>query len=189
MPGAVQLLEQLSTLYPYVQLGIASSSSRASFDLKTNHLTETLCIIDKENIILGDDPRILAGRGKPSPDIYLAALSTANDRLKAAGHETLIKPEECLVFEDSLSGLEAGRRAGMRVVWCPHPEFVKYAKSEEANPSNLPFTSKEIVNYIKHNTTDIDGCLDMDDGKWIISVSSLEDIDLTKLGVLGSSIA
>lgn len=32
-----------------------------------------------------------------------------------------MKPEECLVFEDSVPGIEAGRRAGMRVVWVPHP--------------------------------------------------------------------
>lgn len=26
---------------------------------------------------------------------------------------------ECLVFEDSVGGVEAGRGAGMRVCWCP----------------------------------------------------------------------
>jgi pseudouridine 5'-phosphatase len=31
-----------------------------------------------------------------------------------------IRPEECLVFEDSVPGVEAGRRAGMRVIWVPH---------------------------------------------------------------------
>jgi pseudouridine-5'-monophosphatase len=31
-------------------------------------------------------------------------------------------PNECLVFEDSVAGVEAGRRAGMRVVWVPHPD-------------------------------------------------------------------
>lgn len=45
--------------------------------------------------------------------------------------ESEITPEECLVFEDSVPGVEAGRRAGMRVVWCPHPELLKeYAGRE-----------------------------------------------------------
>ena len=26
-----------------------------------------------------------------------------------------------MVFEDSVPGVESGRRAGMQVVWCPHP--------------------------------------------------------------------
>ena len=70
--------------------------------------------------MLGDDPRIGKGRGKPLPDIYCLALETINADLRAKG-EAEIKPEECLVFEDAVPGVEAGRRAGMRVIWCPHP--------------------------------------------------------------------
>jgi beta-phosphoglucomutase-like phosphatase (HAD superfamily) len=43
-------------------------------------------------------------RPKPFPDIYLRAA----ELLGAA-------PENCIVFEDSHAGIEAGRRAGMRV--------------------------------------------------------------------------
>lgn len=60
------------------------------------------------------------GRGKPAPDIYLAALSLINETQKKLGKPE-IKPSECLVFEDAVPGVEAGRRAGMRVVWVPHP--------------------------------------------------------------------
>jgi beta-phosphoglucomutase len=42
---------------------------------------------------------------KPHPEIYLRVA----DRLQAA-------PEECIVFEDSYTGVEAGLAAGMRVV-------------------------------------------------------------------------
>lgn len=45
--------------------------------------------------------------------------------------EKEITPDECLVFEDSVPGVEAGRRAGMRVVWCPHPELLKECKGRE----------------------------------------------------------
>lgn len=53
------------------------------------------------------------------PDVFLLALGRINsDRVRAGGGE--IRPEECLVFEDSVAGVEAGRRAGMRVCWVPH---------------------------------------------------------------------
>ena len=44
-------------------------------------------------------------RTKPHPDVFLKAA----DRLG-------VPPDQCLVFEDSLPGLEAARRAGMRAV-------------------------------------------------------------------------
>jgi beta-phosphoglucomutase-like phosphatase (HAD superfamily) len=44
-------------------------------------------------------------RPKPFPDIYLEAAA----RLK-------VKPENCIVFEDSQTGADAGLAAGMRVV-------------------------------------------------------------------------
>lgn len=92
---------------------------------------------------MGDDPRIPKGQGKPAPDIYLLALETINADLRARraaasasgrdpeDEEEEIKPEECLVFEDSVPGVEAGRRAGMRVVWCPHPELLKEYRGRE----------------------------------------------------------
>lgn len=45
------------------------------------------------------------GRGKPFPDIFLKVAEDLG-----------VKPEECLVFEDTLAGVLAGKRAGMRVV-------------------------------------------------------------------------
>lgn len=59
------------------------------------------------------------------------ALETINAAIRAEGIEKEITPEECLVFEDSVPGVEAGRRAGMRVIWCPHPELLKEYKGRE----------------------------------------------------------
>ena len=81
--------------------------------------------------MLGDDPRIPEGKGKPAPDIYFLALRTINDGIRREGKEKEIVPEECLVFEDSVPGIEAGRRAGMRVVWCPHPGLLEEYKGRE----------------------------------------------------------
>jgi HAD superfamily hydrolase (TIGR01509 family) len=54
-----------------------------------------------EVIVTADDVVL----GKPDPAVYLEAAR----RLKA-------KPATCLVFEDSLVGVEAARRAGMRAI-------------------------------------------------------------------------
>lgn len=55
---------------------------------------------------------------KPMPDVFLLALGRINEHLGPGEGE--LKPEECLVFEDSVAGVEAGRRAGMSVCWVPH---------------------------------------------------------------------
>lgn len=113
-----------------VHIALATSSHKSNFELKTSHLTELFSAFEPHRRVLGDDPRIPPGRGKPLPDIYLVALKTINDSLPAG--EPPITPEECLVFEDSVPGVEAGRRAGMRVVWCPHPMLKKEYAGREA---------------------------------------------------------
>jgi pseudouridine-5'-monophosphatase len=77
--------------------------------------------------VLGDDERIPKGRGKPMPDIYELALETVNAGLRQRGEQEVAR-NECLVFEDSVPGVEAGRRAGMRVIWCPHPGLIEEYK-------------------------------------------------------------
>ncbi|KAI0012462.1 HAD-like protein [Xylariaceae sp. FL0662B] len=106
-----------------VHIALATSSTSANFSIKTARWTELFSVFESHRRVLGDDPRIGKGRGKPLPDIYFLALKTINDSLDAG--ERPIAPEECLVFEDSVPGVEAGRRAGMRVVWCPHPMLKK----------------------------------------------------------------
>lgn len=97
--------------------------------MKTDHLQELFSVFESHRRVLGDDKRIPPGRGKPLPDIYLLALKTINDSLPDG--EKPITPEECLVFEDSVPGVEAGRRAGMRVVWVPHPMLKKEYEGRE----------------------------------------------------------
>lgn len=54
---------------------------------------------------------------KPMPDCFLLALERINGGLREG--ERRVEVGECLVFEDSVAGVEAGRGAGMRVCWCP----------------------------------------------------------------------
>ena len=43
-------------------------------------------------------------RGKPAPDVYLEA-----------ARQLEVQPQDCLVFEDIVKGIEAGKNAGMKV--------------------------------------------------------------------------
>ena len=105
MPGAPELTAALAARG--VPMAVASSSSRAMFELKTMRhrrwFDESFA-----TVVLGDDPRIR--RGKPAPDLFLVA---AND-LGAS-------PAACVVIEDAPAGLEAARAAGMLVVAVPDP--------------------------------------------------------------------
>lgn len=79
--------------------------------------------------MFGEDVTKAGKSGKPAPDIFLIALQRINDSLDLG--EEPVKPEECLVFEDSIAGVEAGRRAGMRVVWVPHPGLLNVCRGRE----------------------------------------------------------
>jgi pseudouridine-5'-monophosphatase len=128
LPGVLKLLEGLKERN--VKMALATSSHKGNYLLKSAHLPEIFDYFQEEHKVLGDDPRIPTGRGKPAPDIYLLALSTLNKTLEAQG-EKPIQPEECLVFEDSVPGVESGRRAGMQAVWCPHPGLLTEYKGRE----------------------------------------------------------
>ena len=124
-----QLLQTL--LDAGVEIAVATSSNSLSYKLKASHLYEEIFrYFPPEQIVKGDDPRIPVGRGKPAPDIYEAALETINKRRRNEGKDE-IAPRECLVFEDAVLGVEAGRRAGMRVVWVPHEGLREVYKGRE----------------------------------------------------------
>lgn len=56
--------------------------------------------------------------GKPAPDLFLAVAAQLG-----------VKPEDCVVVEDSYYGREAARRAGMRCVFVPGlPDQVRHAE-------------------------------------------------------------
>ncbi|GAP91882.2 putative GS1 protein [Rosellinia necatrix] len=114
-----------------VHVALATSSTTANFAVKTERWAELFAVFEPRRRVLGDDPRIGRGRGKPMPDIYLLALRAINDSLPAG--ERPVAPDECLVFEDSVPGVESGRRAGMRVVWAPHPMLKREYEGREGD--------------------------------------------------------
>ncbi|KAF2764988.1 HAD-like protein [Teratosphaeria nubilosa] len=132
LPGVEQLLQKLGQAAGRgnVDIALATSSHKDNYHLKTDHQKDLFDVFPQEQRILGDDPQIAQGRGKPAPDIYLLALSTINERRIREGKDE-IKPAECLVFEDSVPGIESGRRAGMQVVWVPHPGLLNEMRGKE----------------------------------------------------------
>lgn len=129
-PGVADLLRNLSTqTVPPVHLAIATSAERDFFMIKTEAFVDVLSAIPEQHRIFGNDPSMAHANGKPAPDIFLQSLARLNEALPAG--EARIDPKECLVFEDSTAGVEAGRRAGMRVAWVPQPEILEVYRGRE----------------------------------------------------------
>lgn len=94
-----------------ILLGIATSNSRKLVE----NVTAVHGIRDYfECIMTGCD----VTKGKPAPDIYLAVAG----KLK-------VEPERCLVFEDIIPGIQAGKAAGMKV--CAVEDAYSLAQKKE----------------------------------------------------------
>lgn len=107
--GALTLLKYLKN--NNIKAGIATSNSRELVDL----------IIEKLNIkhyFESIRTSCEVKHGKPAPDIYMKVSS-----------DLCVGSEHCLVFEDVLAGVMAGKRAGMKVCGVYDP-FSKAEKNE-----------------------------------------------------------
>jgi pseudouridine-5'-monophosphatase len=176
LPGVLDLLRRLRQREPPVPVALATSSTSLNYELKTSHLPELFNDFEQKHIITGDDDRVSYGRGKPAPDIYLLALETINQVARSKG-EKEISPDECLVFEDSVPGVEAGRRAGMQVAWCPHPGLLEEYRGREKEV--LAGLTGELGNDQKN---DQGGHGTVDDG-WGRLFKTLESFPLEYYGV------
>jgi pseudouridine-5'-monophosphatase len=182
LPGAEKLLRGLKAAENInkakVHMALASSSEKYNYDLKTlrPETEKLLRVFDDTRRILGDDPRLEKGRGKPAPDIFLMALQSINESLDNG--EPLITPGECLVFEDSVPGVEAGRRAKMRVVWVPHHGLGAEYKGKE----ELVLAGRTGLIQIGDDWQ----LGEVDDG-WAMKLSSLEQFSGRDFGILMST--
>ncbi|QJD97244.1 HAD family phosphatase [Mucilaginibacter robiniae] len=100
-----------------VKLAVASSATEANI----NFVLDKLPIKPYFDTIV-DGPRI--SKPKPNPQIFLKAAEDLG-----------VKPEHCIVFEDSLSGVKAGNAAGMKVVG-----ITTTHSADELHPVNLTIT-------------------------------------------------
>ncbi|GLU23095.1 hypothetical protein SLE2022_391270 [Rubroshorea leprosula] len=100
LPGANRLLKHLSG--NGVPMALASNSPRKSIESKISY---HLGWKEYFSVIIGGDE---VTTGKPSPEIFLEAAKRLN-----------MEPSSCLVIEDSVPGVMAGKAAGMEVVVVP----------------------------------------------------------------------
>jgi HAD superfamily hydrolase (TIGR01509 family) len=110
LPGAVEAVSRLARRWP---LGLASSANRSVIDavLERGGLAEKFAAtVSAEEV----------ARGKPAPDVYLAAAQKLG-----------VDPGEAAAVEDSANGLRAAAAAGMTVVAIPNREFPPTAEALE----------------------------------------------------------
>lgn len=170
-----------------VRMALATSSHRRNFDIKTAHIKRMFDVFPVEQIIVGDDERIPKGRGKPLPDIYLLALQSINEKIEAEGRgERPVLPEECLVFEDSVPGVEAGRRAGMRVVWVPHDGLLGIYQDREKEVlagSTGEHKEEDLAHQGSSPLPGSPGNVGKIDDGWAERLTSLQHFDFAKYGI------
>ncbi|KII92559.1 hypothetical protein PLICRDRAFT_50923 [Plicaturopsis crispa FD-325 SS-3] len=143
LPGAEKLIRHLHA--HGIPIAVATGSRRRNYELKTGRLRDVFDLFEGR-VICGDDD--VGGRdgkrklvGKPDPDIFLAAARQELHRPVGYGYYSECSQSELadrakgLVFEDAIPGMQAGKRAGMNVVWVPDANLldVEYTGSERAD--------------------------------------------------------
>lgn len=98
-PGVVELVRRLANKFP---LAIVSGALRSEIEMVLERGEIRDCF---SGIVAAED----VSACKPNPEGYVKALAALNANTRAA-----IRPSECLVIEDSVAGVEAAKRAGMR---------------------------------------------------------------------------
>lgn len=96
VPGALEFIHLLKS--KGVKIGLVTSSDST----KLERALQLLKLEGQFDTVVSAD-RIT--RGKPDPMCYLLAAKDLN-----------VSPEDCIVFEDSFNGIQAGNDAGMRVI-------------------------------------------------------------------------
>lgn len=94
--GVLEYLEYLKKSRYKLGLVTSSPDSKMEIALEKMELTDVFDVVITENRIT---------RGKPDPMCYILA-----------AEDLEVSPRQCLVFEDSIHGIEAAKYAGMKVI-------------------------------------------------------------------------
>lgn len=113
--GLLKLLDEIRQ--NTIPLAIATSS-RKNY---VNFIVDTFSIRKYFQYIVTAEDIV---KGKPNPEVYLKIATLLN-----------VKPDDCLVFEDSLAGINAAKSAGMKVIG-----ITTSHTSEELNKADTTIT-------------------------------------------------
>lgn len=128
-PSTRAVLEELRQMNLRLAVATSSVSASARPFLDRHELTAFFGVI-----VTGEEIE----RGKPQPDIYLRAAEKLG-----------VTADACLVIEDALSGIAAGKAAGMRVAAIPDTRFVD-ARDYEKQADYLLRDLSEIPRLVRH---------------------------------------
>lgn len=102
-PGLADLISQLQATG--LVMGVVSGALREEVELILNHAELAQFF---SAIVAGDE----LPASKPAPEGYLLAVERLNQKYP----DLQLQPSNCLVIEDTLTGIEAAKRAEMQVV-------------------------------------------------------------------------
>ncbi|KAI0744120.1 HAD-like protein [Daedaleopsis nitida] len=153
LPGALRLVRHLAA--HGVPLALATGSQRRNFELKASHLGALFGCF-KGAVVCADDGLVAPGRGKPHPDIFLVAAERFLGRDVGAGEVDEARVSEAqrsvrakgLVFEDGIPGVQAGKRAGMSVVWVPDANLLSLGGEKTSVDEQADLTLNSLEEFV-----------------------------------------
>ncbi len=121
LPGVVDFLNELKTAKIKIALGSASKNAET--------ILKKINLVDKFDVIIDGNS---VSKSKPDPEVFLK------------GAEALqVLPNNCIVFEDAIAGVEAAINGGMRVVGI--------GESQILTKANLVVAGLHQLNLVKFN--------------------------------------
>jgi len=127
LPGVKRMLDELK--YNKIKIGLGSASKNAISILETVNLIKYF-----DSIIDGNG----VSRGKPDPQVF-----------ELGAKELGVHPRECIVFEDSRSGIDAANDGGFISIGIGSPEVLNKAAFVISAFTNETFESlTETINKI-----------------------------------------
>ena len=105
LPGVTDFFVQVKAAGLKTAIGSVSKNARL--------ILERISMLDDFDAII-DGTKI--SRGKPDPEVFLKGAL-----------ELAVQPDECVVFEDAVAGIEAAKRGGMRAVGIGEPTVLTQA--------------------------------------------------------------
>lgn len=123
-PGAVEFVRRCAERFPLI---IATGTLRVEAELILGRAGVRDLFVD---IVAAEDVE----HGKPAPECFEKALGRLGFLLRL---RPPLAPAECLVIEDTIAGIEAAHRAGMRVLAVCHDASAEDLKAAEIISKSL----------------------------------------------------